>query len=85
VITAIVDGRAVNRYAQHITDREAHIVAQVLATQGIHVEPTEPDGLGVVHLWARGPIDTRVEVTVLRAYYAVADGPFEFHQAAAHA
>lgn len=81
MITAIVDGRAVPRYAHHITDLEAHIVARVLATQGIHVEPTEPDGLGVVHLWARGPVATRDEVTVLRAFAAISDGPFAFHEA----
>jgi hypothetical protein len=81
VITTIVDGRPLTRVAHHITPSEAAVVTKVLAAEGIRVEPTEPDAFGVVHLWAKGCIDTAAEVRVLRAYAAVTDGPLAFHQA----
>lgn len=83
MITVISDGRAVNRIAHEITDREAHIVSRVLATQGIHVEPTEPDVYGVVHLWAMRPVTTAQEVRAIAAFKAISDGLFHFHEAVA--
>lgn len=80
MITAIIDGRPVDRVAHHITPAEAATVAKVLAAEGIRIEPTEPDAFGVVHLWAKQPTDTRAEVRVLRAFQALTDGPLAFHQ-----
>ena len=83
MITAIVDGRAVDRIAHRITDVEAAAVTKVLAALGVPVEITEPDGLGVVHLWAKKPCGTAGEVLALRGVTAVYDGPLAFHEAVA--
>lgn len=80
MITAIIDGRAVDLIAHRITATEAATVAKVLAAEGLRVEPTEPDFDGVVHLWAKQLTDTPGEVRVLRAFQAVTDGPLAFHQ-----
>jgi hypothetical protein len=80
VITAIVNGRSVDLIAHRITDVEAATVAKVLAAEGLRVEPTEPDIEGVVHLWAKRPMDTAEEFRTIRAFQAVTDGPLAFHQ-----
>lgn len=82
MITQILaDGRAVDRIAHHLTGTEASVVSRVLATRGIHVEPTDPDIDGVVHLWATRPVTTAQEVRALAAFKAISDGPFHFHEA----
>jgi hypothetical protein len=81
MITQIrADGRPVDLIAHRITATEAATVTKVLAVEGLHVEPTEPDAFGVVHLWAKQLTDTPGEVRVLRAFQAVTDGPLAFHQ-----
>ncbi len=81
MITLIRDGRRVDHIGHPITRTEAATVTKVLAAEGIRIEPTEPDAFGVVHLWAREPIDTAAAVRTLRAFHAVSDGPFACHQA----
>jgi sulfur carrier protein ThiS len=81
VITQISsDGHRVDLVGHRITASEAATVAKVLAAEGLRVEPTEPDFEGVVHLWAKTPLDTLGRVRVLRAFQAVTDGPLAFHQ-----
>ena len=81
MITAFRDGRRVDHYGHPITETEAATVTKVLAAEGLRVEPTDPDAFGVVHLWAKTPLNTLGEVRVLRAFRAVYDGPLAFHQA----
>jgi hypothetical protein len=82
MITVIsADGTRVDRVGHALTETEAAVVTKVLAAEGIRVEPTEPDGLGVVHLWAKQAYGTAVEVRTLRAFSAVTDGPLAYHEA----
>jgi len=82
VITQILaDGRPVDLIAHRITPTEAATVAKVLAVEGLRVEPTEPDFDGVVHLWAKQPMNTAEEFRTIRAFKAITDGPLAFHQA----
>jgi hypothetical protein len=81
VITQIRgDGRSFDLIAHRITATEAATVAKVLAAEGLRVEPTEPDFEGVVHLWAKRPMNTAEEFRTIRAFKAVTDGPLAFHQ-----
>jgi hypothetical protein len=81
VITQIrADGRPVDLIAHRITATEAATVTKVLAVEGLHVEPTEPDAFGVVHLWAKRTMNTAEEFRTIRAFKAVTDGPLAFHQ-----
>lgn len=80
--TLIADGHVRDVVGHEITPIEAATVVKVLAAFGIHIMPTEPDFFGVVHLWAREPIDTRGEARALAAFRAVTDSPLAWHPAA---
>lgn len=78
MITAIVNGRPVDRIAHEITDAEAHQVTTALAAQGIRVEPV----IGVDHtlnLWAKTALTTAQEVTAIAAFKALTDARVDWH------
>lgn len=81
MIPVIAHGHVIDQIGHHLTQVEAATLVKVLAADGIHIEPTEPDAFGVVHLWAKQPTDTAAEVRVLRAFRAVYDGPLAWHAA----